>query len=134
MSFKVKLCFDLKQNIWETSGSDQTSSRTYFFNSESEVWTEGPSLKIGRVGHACGKIRMDEQSQDRVSVIVAGGSIFVDDQHLTSVEILDPESSDWRSGPELLLETFSSQLVEYGEEGGVILVSVSPSLRLLPKS
>ena len=82
-------------------------------------------MKAARVSHACGRIRKDEQGQERVSVIVAGGT--TNDGYLSSVEILDPEYSHWRSGPEFLSETTSSQMVEFGEEGGIILVLISSS-------
>ena len=82
---------------------------------------------VARVGHACGRIRKDEQSRERTSVIVAGGQFF-NKEYFSSVEILDPESGEWRFGPELLYETARSQLVEYEEDGSVILVSISPKL------
>ena len=49
------------------------SPRAHFFNSESEQWTEGPSLKVGRVYHSCGILRNGGEYR----IVVAGGMINV---------------------------------------------------------
>ena len=51
-------------------------------------------------------------------IVVVGGN---DGSYLSSVEILDEGSSEWRNGPELPFGIFYSQLVE-DSNGGVILV------------
>jgi N-acetylneuraminic acid mutarotase len=56
----------------EYSKENNMSSETFLFNTETETWTAGPELKIGRGGHSCGRIRKNSQSQD-ISIIVAGG-------------------------------------------------------------
>ena len=58
--------------IGGTQGRESQSPKTYFFNMESKVWSEGPQLHYGRSGHGCATIRRDNQS-DLFSVIVAGG-------------------------------------------------------------
>ena len=58
--------------IGGSQGRESQSPKTYFFNMESKVWSEGPQLHYGRSGHGCATIRRDNQS-DLFSVIVAGG-------------------------------------------------------------
>jgi hypothetical protein len=95
----------------------QFSNKTYFFNTENEIWTEGPQLKNIRKSHSCGTIRKSSQSQE-FSVIVAGGDGY---EIFASVEILDPGSNEWRKGPELPFGIEEAQMVE-DQNGGVVLV------------
>ena len=103
------------------------SSSTYFFNTENEIWTEGPPLKYSRMSHSCGRVRKNSQSQE-LSVIVVGGwgelasASARDTDALSSVEILDLNSNEWRAGPELPFGVYDSQLVE-DQKGGVVLVA-----------
>ena len=101
---------------WQNS---ELSSKTYYFNTEDEIWTEGPQLKNERYWHSCGRIRKNSQSEE-FSIIVAGGfqGFF---PILSSVEILDSGSNEWRKGPELPIGILSSQMVE-DSNGGVVLV------------
>jgi hypothetical protein len=96
------------------------SSDTYLFNTENEVWTKGPQLSTIRSYASCGRIRKDSQSQE-FSIIVAGG-FYGDLTKLSSVEILDLGSNEWRAGPSLPLEIQGAEMVEY-QNGEVILVS-----------
>jgi hypothetical protein len=48
------------------------SPKTYYFNTHTKVWSDGPELNHGRIGHSCAQLRKDDQS-DQFSVIVAGG-------------------------------------------------------------
>jgi hypothetical protein len=93
------------------------SNKTYFFNSENEIWTEGPQLKNIRASHSCGTIRKNSQSQE-FSVIVAGGW---DHKLLSSVEILDPGSNEWRKGLDLPLGIRGAKMVS-DQNGAVVLV------------
>jgi hypothetical protein len=90
------------------------SGKTFYFTFGDENWTEGPSVKQRRTHHSCGKIRRDKESPE-MSIIVVGGS------HLSSVEILDEGSNEWRTGPELPFGIESAQMVE-SPNGGVVLV------------
>ncbi len=101
------------------SQNDSTSSNTYLFNTEFEIWVKGPQLKTKRVLHSCGRIRKNSQSQD-FSIIVAGGFDY-DASNLPSVEILDLDSKEWRKGPDLPFGIYEAQMVE-DQSGGVILV------------
>jgi hypothetical protein len=94
-----------------------TSSNTYLFNTENEVWTEGPQLKHKRKLHSCGRIKKDSQSKE-FSIIVAGG---YEGSFLSSVEILDAGSNEWREGPNLPFGIDKAEMVE-DQSGGVILV------------
>ena len=97
--------------------NDQKSSKTYYLNTEKEDWVEGPQLKTKRWFHSCGRIRKNSQSAE-LSVIVAGG---FDKSSLSSVEILDHGSTEWKVGPDLPIEIYYSQMVEH-LNGGVVLV------------
>ncbi len=98
--------------------NNQYSGKTFFFTFGEESWTEGPELKNNRVGHSCGKIRRNKESQE-MSIIVAGG--FDGSSYLSSVEILDEDSNEWQTGPELPFGISSSQMVE-DQNGGVVLI------------
>jgi N-acetylneuraminic acid mutarotase len=91
--------------------------KTFSFTFGQEHWTEGPELKNKRVGHSCGKIRRNKESQE-MSIIVAGGS---GGSYLSSVEILDEDSNDWQTGPELPFGIYYSQMVE-DQNGGVVVI------------
>jgi hypothetical protein len=95
-----------------------SSNKTYFFNTENEIWTEGPQLKNIRKSHSCGTIRKNSQTQE-FSVIVAGGRDS--NKILSSVEILDPGSNEWRKGLDLPFGITDAQMVE-DQNGGVVLV------------
>jgi hypothetical protein len=97
----------------------KSSNKTYFFNTENEIWTEGPQLKNQRYSHSCGTIRKNHQSQE-FSVLVAGGN-GGDDNLLSSVEILDPGSKEWRKGPDLPFGINFAQMIA-DQNGGVVLV------------
>jgi hypothetical protein len=51
------------------------SSNTFYFNSETEVWTKGPQMKEKRINHSCGRIRKNSQILE-YSIIVAGGVFY----------------------------------------------------------
>ena len=93
-------------------------SATYYYNTDNEQWTQGPSLKHARESHSCGMIRRNHRSQEK-SVIVAGGFDF--SCCMTSVEILDEGATEWRQGPDLPIGIQYSQMVE-DSTGGVVLV------------
>ena len=108
--------------------NDQISGKTFFFTSGEESWTQGPELKSLRVNTACGKIRTNKESQE-MSIIVAGGS--GGSSFLSSVEILDEGSNEWRTGPEHPSEIVGSQMVE-DQNGGVVLIGgLSSSVGIL---
>ncbi len=94
------------------------SSKTFYFNTENEIWTKGPELKLRRADHSCGRIRRNSQSQE-LSIIVAGG--WDGRSIMSSVEILDLGSNEWRDGSELPFGIDHAKMVE-DPNGGVILV------------
>ncbi len=97
--------------------NEQFSGKTFYFTFGEESWTEGPELKDKRAGHSCEKIRRNKESQE-MSIIVAGG---YDSFSLSSVEILDEGTNEWRTGPELPFGIYGSQMVE-DQNGGVVLI------------
>jgi hypothetical protein len=93
------------------------SPNTFLFNTENEVWMEGPPLMIERNSHSCGRIRQGSHSNE-FSIIVAGGW---NDSQMSSVEILDRGTNEWRRGPDLPYGIQLSQMIE-DQHGGVVLV------------
>jgi hypothetical protein len=98
--------------------NERTSGKTYYFTFGEESWTEGPEMKFKKHGQSCGKIRRNKDSQE-MSIIVAGGAYGND--YLSSVEILDSGSNEWRTGPELPSTSVFSKMVE-DQKGGVVLI------------
>jgi hypothetical protein len=101
-------------------GDDQDgpSGKTFLFTLGEESWIEGPEMKYKRVGHNCGRIRRDKESQE-MSIIVTGGKYGP--SYSSSVEILDGSSNKWQTGPELPFGMRNSQMVE-DSHGGVVLI------------
>ncbi len=99
------------------------SGKSFYFTFGEESWTEGPELKNKRDTHSCGKIRRNKESQE-MSIIVAGGEYG--SSYLSSVEILDEDSNEWHTGPELPFGNYISQMVE-DQNGGIVLIGGSSS-------
>ena len=95
----------------------QSSKETFYFTFGEESWTEGPKLMIGRNYHSCGRIRRDKDSQE-MSIIVVGG---FDGSYISSTEILNESSNEWHTGPELPFGICLSEIVEYQNEGVVLI-------------
>ncbi len=76
----------------------EISSNTFFFNTETGTWWQGPDLKQSRKQHSCQRIRKNSNSQE-MSIIVVGG--WLGHTATSSVEILDPGANEWTRGPEL---------------------------------
>ncbi len=93
-------------------------TNTYFFNINDHILTSGTPLYTARCQHSCGRIRKDSSST-KLSLIVAGGTNGV--AWLSSVEILDEGSNNWRVGTQLPFGISASQMIE-DPNGGVILV------------
>ncbi len=100
-------------------GVDNTTvtPNTYLLNTENNEWIEGPPLSQNRYQHSCGRIRKSKESS-KFDVIVVGG---YNGSFLSSVEIFDAETFEWRAGANLPFGIDDSVLVE-DPTGGVILV------------
>jgi hypothetical protein len=96
-----------------------SSTNTFILNTEMMQWSNGPRLNILRLAPSCARIAKNSQETEQ-SVIVAGGSSF-DGTDISSVEILDVGSNQWRMGPELPLHISGSAMVET-PTGGVALI------------
>ena len=92
-------------------------SETHIFNTQTNKWTQGPSLKIPRSTHTCAKIKQEDDS-NKFAIIVVGGFSF---HHRVSVEILDEGASKWMQGPNLPFSIGGASIVE-DKNGGVILI------------
>ncbi len=103
----------------------RTSANTFYFTFGEKTWTKGPVTKLRRRSHSCGKIRSGKESQE-MSIIVAGGT----DEYsvMSSVEILDKDSNEWKRGPELPFGIGDSQIVEDRNEGVVLINKGMPSI------
>ena len=93
------------------------SPNTFYYNTENGDWDDGPRLLSSRYDHSCGKLQRDSLSS-KDSIIVAGG---VNGTFLSSVEILNVGSSNWRTGPKLPFGILGASMIEH-PSGGVVLV------------
>ena len=82
-----------------------------------KVWINGPALITPRYDHSCAKIRKNTKDSSLSIIVVGGYHIGL----LTSVEILDENSSTWRIGPYLPVGSSAHGIVE-DPRGGVILI------------
>jgi hypothetical protein len=82
--------------------SDDISSHTFYLNTEREEkgWVKGPSLRVARWHHSCSIVKVPDRGND-YGILVAGG-YGEGLQRLSSVEVLDNGSFEWREGPELV--------------------------------
>jgi hypothetical protein len=106
----------------------QTTGDIFYFTFGTDTWTPGPALNNKRTRHKCGKIRRNKESHE-MSIIAAGG--FYSESQLSSVEILDEGSNEWKTGPELPSEIEQSQMVEDQNEGVILIGGYSSSHGLL---
>jgi hypothetical protein len=94
------------------------SGKTYYFTFGEASWTDGPVLRYKRESQSCGRVRRDKDGQEW-SIIVEGG--YGGSSYMTSVEVLDGGSNQWRAGPKLPYGVLFSQMVEE-QNGGVVLI------------
>ena len=93
------------------------SPRTHIFDIANQKWSDGPVLNFARLAHSCARIPTNSQSSEQ-KIIVAGGN---NGHNMSSVEILDEGSNEWRQGPELPLPICCSVIVEH-PLGGIALI------------
>ena len=94
------------------------SNKTHIFDIKNQKWSNGPELNFERQVHSCARISSNSQGSEN-SIIVVGG--WNKSQCMSSVEILDDGSSEWRQGPELPYPICCSASVEH-PLGGVVLI------------
>jgi hypothetical protein len=99
--------------------NDKLAGNTFYFTFGGKNWSVGPALKYPRYMLSCGRIMTDPTNQ-QMSVLVAGGSNGLRES-MSSVEILDEGTSEWRNGPGLPFPISYSQMVE-DQYGGVVLI------------
>jgi len=78
------------------SDLDVLTNSTYIFNSVNNRWVVGPSLNSKRRYFGCGKIRQDEESDNKL-FLVAGGSTE-DPSAAYTVELLGDVTDSWYNG------------------------------------
>ena len=93
------------------------STSTHIYDTENQKWSDGPVLNFGRVAHRCARIPANSQSSEHSIVVVGGFNGY----SMSSIEILDEGSNEWRLGPELPLPVCCSVIVEH-PLGGIALI------------
>ena len=93
------------------------SKRSHIFDITNQKWSDGPKLLTARVAPNCARIPTNNQSSE-YSIIVVGGFNGMD---LSSVELLDEGSNEWRKGPKLPYPIYGAAIVEH-PLGGVALI------------
>jgi hypothetical protein len=109
-STTVLIIGGVQRAVWD-------SPNTFYFNTENEMWVPGPTLSFGRSSHTCGMVKKERGSLQE-SIIVAGGNNGTD---MTSVEILDIGTHEWRTGPELPIPIKHASMVDH-PFGGLVLI------------
>jgi hypothetical protein len=94
---------------------------TYFFNTESNVWVQGPAQTMFRYSSNCAQIKKNSNSQEMSTIIAGGGN---DNGPVSTVVILDAGENAWRRGPDLPVLLGSSRMVE-GPDGGAVVIGGS---------
>ena len=84
---------------------------TYFYDSLTNTWTQGPSFVDGRNGPACGVLNWvnpNTGEEEKVVVAASGAS-------LKSVDLLflNDVTSGWVRGEDLPIEVFGATITEY---------------------
>ena len=115
--------------IGGTNSSFSYFNNSYVFNSVSQEWHKGPSLKEIRFGHVCGQIRTNENSHETSIIVIGGKDIPIP----ATVAILDEGSSEWRTGPALPIPIHYSVLVEDHSNGIYLIGGFSDELGYLDK-
>ncbi len=73
-------------------------AKTWFYDVVSEVFTQGPNLKIGRQGHVCGVIA---DTFDSTLMVVAAGGYDIDIGDMVSAEAFTLELGVWQDLPDM---------------------------------
>jgi hypothetical protein len=75
--------------------SDYTSSKaTFYYNTDHQTWTEGPSMYTARDEHSCALFKSPLHGYTD-TVIVTGG---LNSQYLASTEFFNVDNTFWTSG------------------------------------
>ena len=80
--------------IGGNTNSDSTSSKTHYFDHQSQSWKDGPSLMKGRFEHTAGLIT-DHVTHEKHLAVVGGYDGYVE---LDSVELLLSGETQWTKG------------------------------------
>ena len=84
------------------------SPKTWIFDTQTNTWTQGPSMKTGRENHGCFTI---DQSGTTTKVVAMGGK-GSGWRSLASAEILDVASMQWEDLPDLPFGVYGNKGVE----------------------
>ena len=88
------------------------TKKTYYFNHETEVWTYGPDLNIGRRGHKAGLVK-DHSVTGKTELYVFGG--FDGKNYLDSTEIL--RDGKWVMGKDIFY--YSEVLFQHNKKNRI---------------
>lgn len=82
--------------INETTVLIMYESKTYFFDYEAQVWTDGPDRNIETLDFGCGIMKMANNGSD---VVVASGGLILGTEDKTEFLLLDdPDGLKWSPG------------------------------------
>ena len=76
--------------------SDVYSPKTYYFNHQTNIWKEGPSLINGRYDHAAGLITDHVTHKQHIAVV--GGETLQWTLQKDTVELLFNGETQWKKG------------------------------------
>jgi hypothetical protein len=105
---------------------DFVTGNTYFYSVSKRQWRSGPPLQTPRAFHSSGILNWNNpETGELEKMIVVAGGVDNNGTFLSSVELLNLGQSDWsasgwRTGPELIFESYKSTMVEF--QGSVIIV------------
>jgi len=94
----------------------EMTSKTWYFNHETEVFTSGPNMNIGRYKHGAGHIQDSVTKEDIVLVVGGEDNDF---NNLDSTEIL--KNDNWEEGPAFPKKISNPAVIEYSKEELIIM-------------
>merc|ERR1712062_51532 len=89
------------------NGNDVYSPKTWIFDTRTNTWTQGPRMRIGRQGHGCFSIY---ENGTTTKVVAMGGEKSL--KYLSTAEILDVASMQWKDLPDLPVEAYGNKGIE----------------------
>ena len=88
------------------------SPKTWIFDTQTNTWTQGPSMRTGRAMHGCFSI---DENGTTTKVVAMGGLSMGDPSTagiLSTAEILDVASMQWQDLPDLPFAVLGNKGVE----------------------
>ena len=94
---------------------------TFFYDSFSNRWIEGPKLKVERSSAGCAVVKwVNPSSGQKERVVVVAGGFNGRPRSYVELLFVDDVNPIWVSGPSLPLTAYQSTLIEF--QGSVVLI------------